>query len=217
MGRKLLLIFFLLMAAFCRLKAQDIPPVTVLDGPILKVDTLSNKLPLDFPLITDPALPSIHLPGTLDLPSEFETKEQRAARINARASQDVKASVDQELAWYKPPKLTPEQKALFSILKLFLVSPYKFQDGYVPVMSASNPFMAVKTPGWAPYENPYSPDKFPQAVRMEYDMATGTYKPVMVEWQQYQKDLFKAGFNAPLYNNEPIPRVPLAPGDRIVH
>ena len=216
MGRKLLLIFFLLMAGFFRLKAQDIPPVTVLDGPVLNADTLSKKLPLDFPLITDPALPSIRMPNSLDLPSEFETKEQRAARINAQTYTDVMSSVDDGLSWYKPPKLSPAVMGLFAVLKLFLTSPYKIPDGYVPVMSASNPFMVIKTPGGAPFENPYSPDKFPQAVRMEYDMATGTYKPVMVDWNQYQKDLFKAGFNAPLYNNEPIPKVKLAPGDRIV-
>ena len=93
MGRKLLLIILLLMAGFFRLKAQDIP-VSVLDGPVLKIDTLSKKLPLDFPLITDPGLPSIRMPNTLGLPSEFETKEQRAARINAQTYTDVMSSVD---------------------------------------------------------------------------------------------------------------------------
>lgn len=43
MGRKLLLIILLLMAGFFRLKAQDIP-VSVLDGPVLKIDTLSKDL-----------------------------------------------------------------------------------------------------------------------------------------------------------------------------
>lgn len=81
-------------------------------------------------------------------------------------------------------------------------------------MSASNPFMAIKTPGGAPYENPYSPDKFPQAVRMEYDTATGTYKPTMVDWKEYQKQL-DVRYNIPI-ENRPIPKVPLAPGDRIV-
>lgn len=213
MGRKLLLIILLLIAGFFRLKAQDIP-VSVLDGPVLKIDTLSKKLPLDFPLITDPGLPSIRMPNTLGLPSEFETKEQRAARINAQTYADVMSSVDDGLSWYRPPELSPVVKGLFSVLKLFLTSPYKFQDGYVPVMSASNPFMAIKTPGGAPYENPYSPDKFPQAVRMEYDTATGTYKPVMVDWKEYQKQL-DVRYNIPI-ENRPIPKVPLAPGDRIV-
>lgn len=111
-------------------------------------------------------------------------------------------------------KIDTLSKGLFSVLKLFLTSPYKFQDGYVPVMSASNPFMAIKTPGGAPYENPYSPDKFPQAVRMEYDTATGTYKPVMVDWKEYQKQL-DVRYNIPI-ENRPIPKVPLAPGDRLV-
>ena len=86
MGRKLLLIFFLLMAGFFRLKAQDIPPVTVLDGPVLNVDTLSKKLPLDFPLITDPALPSIRMPNSLD-----HEEAQRRGEVAQRLTRILEA------------------------------------------------------------------------------------------------------------------------------
>lgn len=216
MGRKLLLIILLLTAGFFRLRAQDIP-VSVLDGPILKVDTLSKKLPLDFPLITDPIEPSIRMPDYLSLPSEFETKEQRAAKANTRAARGVKSSVDENLKWYKPPVLSSAQKALLTVGRLFLTNPNGFQKGTVPMLNSSFPYIFAVTPGGAPCESPYTPDRFPQAVKMEYDMATGTYKPVMVDWKQYQKDLKKAGFNAPLYDNAPIPKVPLAPGDRVVH
>ena len=216
MGRKLLLIILLLTAGFFRLRAQDIP-VSVLDGPILKVDTLSKKLPLEFPLITDPIEPSIRMPDYLSLPSGFETKEQRAARANTRTARDVKSSVNENLKWYKPPKLTPTQRALLTVGKLFLSNPRGFQKGTVPMLNSSFPYIFAPTPGGAPYESPYTPDRCPQAVKMEYDMASGTYKPVMVDWKQYQMDLKKAGINAPLYENKPIPQVPLAPGDRIVH
>ena len=216
MGRKLLLILLLLAAGIIRLKAQDIP-VTILDGPILKTDSLSKKLPLDFPLITDPIEPSIRMPDYLSLPSEFETKEQRAARANTRTARDVKSSVNENLKWYKPPVLSSAQKALLTVGRLFLTNPNGFQKGTVPMLNSSFPYIFAVTPGGAPCESPYTPDRFPQAVKMEYDMATGTYKPVMVDWKQYQKDLKKAGFNAPLYDNAPIPKVPLAPGDRVVH
>ena len=187
MGRKLLLILLLLAAGIIRLKAQDIP-VTILDGPILKTDSLSKKLPL-----------------------------RLAARANTRTARDVKSSVNENLKWYKPPKLTPTQRALLTVGKLFLSNPRGFQKGTVPMLNSSFPYIFAPTPGGAPYESPYTPDRFPQAVKMEYDMASGTYKPVMVDWKQYQMDLKKAGFNAPLYENKPIPQVPLAPGDRIVH
>ena len=216
MGRILLIIsFFLLMADLFRLQAQDIP-VTALDGPVLKSDSLSRNRPRTLPPLINPNYPSLRMPDMLSpFPDGFETKEQRAARLNAQAFNGVKDYIDHDLAWYKPPKYSPAVKSLFTVLKLFLVSPYKFQDGYVPVMSASNPFMAVKTPGWAPEERPYSPEKIPPCIKWEYDIATETYKPVMVEWIQYQKDLLNAGFNTPFYNNAPIPQVPLAPGDRI--
>ena len=212
MGRKLLLIFILLSVGFFRLKAQDIP-VSVLDGPILKSDSLSNKLPLEFPLITDPALPPIKLPDYLSVPSEYETKEQRAARTNARTALDVKAATDQGLKWYKPPKLTSTQKALFAVGKMLFSNPNAFQKGAVPMSNSSFPYIFAVTPGGAPYESPYSPDKIPQCIKLEYDMATGTYKQVMVDWKEYQKEL-NARFNIPI-ENKPIPKVPLAPGDRI--
>ena len=215
MGRKILLIFILLIAGFFRLKAQDIP-VTVLDGPILKSDTLSKHLPLDFPLITDPALPPIKLPDYLSVPTDYETKEERAARINAQTATSVKARVDESLKWVRPPVFTPSQRALLTVGKLLFSNPNSFQKGTVPMLNSSFPYIFAVTPGGAPHENPYSPEKFPQTIKWEYDMASNTYKPVMVDWKQYQKDLQKAGFNAPIYENKPIPKVPLAPGDRLV-
>ena len=205
MGRKLLLIFLLLVAGIIRLKAQDIP-ISILDGPILKADTLSKKLPLDFPLITDPIEPSIRMPDLLSLPSEFETKEQRAARANTRTARSVKSSVDENLKWYRPPKLTSTQRALLTVGKLFLSNPRGFQKGTVPMSNASFPYIFAVTPGGAPYESPYTPDMFPQAVKMEYDMASGTYKPVLVDWRQYQKELKKAGFNVQLVPEDKVKR-----------
>ena len=216
MERRLLLLALLLIAGIGRLQAQDIPPATALDGPVLKTDSLTKILPKTLPPMAAPVFAPIQLPEILNpFPDAFETKEQRAARLNAQARTGLMNSIDYDLAWYKPPKLSPAVKNLLSVLKLFLVSPFKFQDGYVPVMNASNPFMALKTPGWAPEANPYSAESFPPCIKLEFDVATGTYKQVMVDWKQYEKDFNKA-FNKPLYNTDPIPQVPLSPGDRIV-
>lgn len=170
-----------------------------------RVDTTVIK-PKPNPVINTPmffgsGLPFFPVP-TLDQP---ESKEERAARINQETYERVMASVNQNLAPYRPPHLTDAQKALLYIGGLFLTSPYKFRPGTVPLMSASNPFVYAVTPGMAPFEHPYSTDKFPQCIRTELDFSSGTYKQVMVKWEELERSMARS-YGGP-YRLEPVPRM----------
>ena len=199
MSRRILVTVIILTAGLMSLAAQDIP-VSVLDGPIIEADSLKQQ-PKPFPTLLNPIPgPMIRTFSPLFAPlNPFETKEQRAARINARTFYSVQQSVDYNLSWYRPPHYTQGEKILYSILGLFL----------------SNPFVFAKEPGMAPYDSPYSPEYFPQTVKTEYDFATGTYKTVMVSWEDFQKSLLvRPGGNS--FGNTAVPRIEVTPGDRIV-
>ena len=211
MGRKWLLIILLLSAGPRGLQAQG-HTVSVLDGPVVKADSLKTK-PEILPLIVNPVFPRVGMPSRLSpLPNAFETKEQWAARINALTASGVAASVGNNLRWYRPPHLSANARAALFAAGLFLSNPYGFADGYVPLMNHSFPFITAYTPGMAPYDNPYSPDRIPQAIRLEYDAATGTYKQVMVPWADLQKGLNRSFGST--FRNDPIPNIPVTPVDR---
>ena len=158
-------------------KAQDYPS-GLLDGPSFKPDSLTAA-PGFMPSPVFPIQSLVQQPDALMIPM-FETKEQRAARINQRTYNALMKSADQNLYWYRIPKISKTWKLIMGVGKLFLSNPFGFPEGYVPLMNASFPFIYAKTPGMAPYDHPYSPDKFPQCIKSEYDFATGTYKQVMV-------------------------------------
>ena len=204
----------LLVAEAILLKAQD-SPVSLTDGPSLtvKADSLTHQPPTLPPLVEAPD-PIIQLPSTLILPL-FETKEQRAARINARVESDVMQSIGQNLRWYQPPKLTKTTYALLWVGRLFLSNPNRFPDGCIPMMNPSNPFVYFKTPGMAPYEHIYAPEFFPQCIRTEYDFASGTYKQVFLPWQQINADMSRS-FGGP-YRNEPVPKMYFSSTERALH
>jgi len=207
MRGRLSVVLVILLAGSFSLHAQD-HPVTVLDGPVMKTDTIRKKTqPL--PLLGFPAFSTTRMPSFLS-PDPFETKEQRAARINALTSATLMTSLDHDLSWYRPPHLTEAQRMLLLAGKLFLTSPYSFPKGAVPVMNASNPFLHAYTPGWAPYDHPYSPDRFPQSIRLEFDFTTGTYKQVMVKWEDVQKSM-ATGVGSASQQYAPIPTDPLRP------
>ena len=214
MVKRFLFFFLLIAAGLWRLSAQDVP-VQVLDGPVLEVDSVRTRPPLD-PV---PPLPSvgarIQLPSLLDPLPVFETKEQRAARLSSLAASRVSASMEESLKWYRPPHYSAWQKAVFFVMSLFLSGQYDYPEGYVPLMNHSFPFIYAKTPGMAPWDNPYSPDRIPQTVQTEYDFATGTYKQVPLDWKEYQKKLSRSLQGS--LNTSPVPRVSLTPGDRIAH
>ena len=196
-----------LLAGSLSLHAQD-HPVTVPDGPVVKTDSTRNKAQI-LPWMGYPAFSGVQLPSFLTV-DPFETKEQRAARINALTSAKLMSSVDYNLSWYRPPYLTGLQKTLLFAGRLFLTSPYSFPQGAVPVMNASNPFLYAYTPGWAPFEHPYSPDRFPQSIRLDFDFTTGTYKQVMVKWEDLQKSMGNR-FGSYSQQYAPIPTDPLRP------
>lgn len=214
MSRRILVTIVALAVGMMRLGAQD---VRILDGPALEVEDSLNVRPKPFPTLLNPIPgPMIQTLSPLFAPlNPFETKEQRAARINARTFYSLRQSVDYNLTWYRPPHYTQGEKILYSILALFLSAPFGYKEGYTPLMNPNNPFVYAKIPGMAPYDNPYSPENFPQTVRTEYDFATGTYKTVMVGWEDFQKSLLaRPGGNS--FGNAPIPQVVVTPGDRIV-
>ncbi len=202
-------LFVLLIAGALSLRAQDVP-TTILDGPLIKADTLRTR-PAPLPVMGTAPAPGIRQPSILR-PPLFETKEQRAARINAAVQANVMNYMDQSLAWYRPPKLSREVKMALFMASLFLSNPYGFREGYVPLMNHSFPFIEAKTPGMAPYDNPYSPDRFPQAIRSEYDFATGKYKQVMVPWDEYEKNMARSFGGA--YNTAPVPKIAVTPVER---
>jgi len=175
-----------------------------------KADTLVHHRPVTINLSVD--APEASQPFTLSLPDPGETKEQRAARINKETYHRVMTSVEHDLSWYKPRKLSQAELALLSIGALFLKGPYSFQQGTRPVMSASNPFMYNKEPGGAPIVHPYSPAAFPQCIQLEYDFKSCTYKEVMVKWEDVQKSMERR-YGPPI--SDPIPRMQFHSTDRL--
>ena len=181
----------LLMAAAIGLHAQEhVDTVTIKPKPITSLSLFSGTW--------QPVFPS--LGGTAE-----ESKEERAARINRETYTRVMASVQQNLSWHQPAKLSKAEMALLFVGGLFLNSPYKFRPGTVPLMNASNPFVYAVTPGKAPFEHPYSTDKFPQCIRTELDFSSGTYKQVMVKWEELERSMAKS-YGGP-YRLEPVPRM----------
>lgn len=214
MQGKVLISLILLCSAAIGLRAQDYP-VSVLDGPDLNVDSLSvdqSVKPAALPLLAFPRFPLMLPRQTLLMPS-FETKEQRAARINQQTFDAVMTSVDQNLYWHRPPEIPKQWMPVLFVARLFLSNPYAFPEGYVPMMNASFPFIYAKTPGMAPYENPYTTDMFPKCIDSEYDFSTGTYKQVMVDWSEVQNRMSSSSFGR---YYQPVPSIPVTPVERMM-
>ena len=222
MGRRLLYIIVLLVAVAFSLGAQEVP-VTASDGPVMKADTLESR-PKPVPFRGRPGFmgsyrsPSLRAPSSLS-PSlmppgqmEFETKEQFAARINASAYAAVMQSVDRDLYWHRMPNYSRPVMVAMTIASLFLSNPFGFREGYVPLMNPSFPFIFAATPGWAPYEHPYSTEAFPQSIGAEFDLATGTYKQVVLDWSEVQKNMTRSFGGS--FKYEPVPKIPVTPVER---
>lgn len=213
MMRRLVCISFLLCSFINGLEAQEYP-VSILDGPALKVDSTSLRpaaRPSVTPTFLSPSFPLVRNPMALMAPPEFETREQRAARINLRTYNSVMASVDQNLYWYRMPKIPKPWKQILGAARLFLSNPNGVPEGCVPLMNQSFPFIYAKIPGMAPFENPYTSDRIPRCIDTEYDFATGTYKQVMVDWSEVQKKMSVS--DIPL-SSRPIPPAPPTPAGR---
>ena len=209
MNRRFLSVLAFLFAGALLLRAQD-HPTQILDGPVVKADSLQTRPEL-LPRLGVVTSPGIQMPSIL-APMPFETKEERAARINAATKAKVSKSISDNLVWYRPPHLSTAARSALFVAGLFLSNPYGFRSGYVPLMNHSFPFITAAVPGKAPYESPYSPDKIPQAIRLEYDFATGTYKQVMVPWSEVQKKMSRSFGGA--YQSEAVPRIAVTPVER---
>ena len=197
-------------------RAQEVP-VTVLDGPLVKADTLESRPKPVFrpasPFSSGIMSPSFRQPSFLSpLDFPFETREQRAARINALARSSVMGSIDRDLYWHRLPNFSKPLEMTLKASRMFLSNPFGFRPGYAPLMNPSFPWIDVYVPGQAPYEYPYSPERFPQSISLEFDIATGTYKQVMVDWNDLRKNMARSFGGA--YRNDPVPKVPVTPVER---
>jgi len=117
----------------------------------------------------------------LTMPFDYESYEQWAQRMNCQAHKNMMESVG--LSFKGAKTFTHFSIHLPTNFSHYLnISLYhdRFPAGCVPVMNSSFPFIYAKVPGCAPVENKYSPDKFPQCVKAEYDSITGTYKQSIV-------------------------------------
>ena len=101
-----ILLFILLAAGALALRAQDYP-ATPIDGPAMKADSLRQK-PEFSPLMGYSVYSRIRMQGIL-APIGFESREERAARINAATSADVLSSVGRNLELYRPPHYSREE------------------------------------------------------------------------------------------------------------
>ena len=162
------------------------------------------------PLFADP-FQALYLSGMPEMP---ESKEERAARINRETFLRVMASVQQNLAPYRPASLSRTEMALLFIGSLFLTSPYQFREGTTPVMNASNPFVYAVVPGGVPVVYRYSPEAFPQSIRLEHDFKSGTYRQVMVRWEDLEKSMSRSFGGSP-YRTEPVPKVQFHSTDKL--
>ncbi len=142
----------------------------------------------------------------------YETREELAARVDASTKARVMASIDQDLYWHRLPKLSRPAMLAYSLAGLFLSNPFGFREGYVPLMNPSFPFIDAYTPGMAPYERQYSTDFFPQAIDVEFDLSSGTYKQKSVDWTELQKNMARSFGGA--YRYEPVPQIPVTPVER---
>lgn len=205
MGRKWLYTVILLVVSTIGLHAQV---------HVEKSDTVSMK-PRPVPIITSPlfsdAWHSVYFSTGVGV---VESKEQQAARINQETFYRVMTSVNHYLDGYRPPVLSDTEKALLFVAGFFLTSPYKFQPGTVPLMSASNPFIYAVTSGGAPSIYPYSPGAFPQCIRSEYDFRSGTYQQVMVKWDELESSMSRS-FGGH-YRNESVPRMQFLSTDKLL-
>ena len=125
MVEKLLLTLILLVPGALILRAQDYP-VSPPDGPALRVkEDTSTLQPHSYSLMELSPAPDIRLPSTL-VPPPFETKEQKAARINLRTEADVMRSVQLNLMGYQPPRFSLPEKstALCTVTTLAGSIPY---------------------------------------------------------------------------------------------
>ena len=118
--------------------------------------------------------------------------------LNEAAREGVMSYIGSRFASEKIPEIPMYVMIPLALSGMFLwndpwsaIEEYKLgyhQHGYVP-LSMTNPFVSAWLPGWAPYEDLSGGEFFPKAVETEFDIATGKFRQVAVDWTEYQKKL----------------------------
>lgn len=188
-----------LLSGMTAASAQDAPVLSV-GGRDFAPDSLYQAPSMLFyPAFSAPRLPSLLRP---DLPV---SREDRAMAGDFAVHSEVMKSVAAYL----------RQVPLFEITatgaRPRFGNPFAIPYGHVPMGNSSNPFVTAMTPGWQPEPYKYSPESIPQCIRLEYDFASGTWKQVMVDWEEYTEQM--SGFSENL-QTEPVPAVPVTPVER---
>lgn len=187
-----------------------------LDGPALTAS--EDSLSLDVRRDILPA-PLFSAPMTFEMFSKmpvpaFETKQQRAARLNLNTAMSVMNSLRGNLAPDIPHIPYYLYPALF-VAGFFLTPQFSVPYGYYPMMHPANYFAVAKIPGNGPEAvGMYSPEVIPQCIELEYDFATGTYKQKMVDWNTFEKRM--STINPANFNIAPVPRIPINDVERRV-
>lgn len=194
-----------LLAGTMTALAQDVPAVQV--APLLTVD--EGKYAADSLYSPPPAMffavpPAPHLPSQL-LPDIPVSQEDRAIAMNFAVHAAVTASVAESM------KAVPMVDIIATTGWMPFANPFAIPYGYVPLGNSSNPFIVAKIPGWNPEPDKYSPESIPQCIKLEYDFATGTYRQVMVSWEEYTRQMAKFPANI---RTDPVPAVPVTPVER---
>lgn len=190
--------FFLsgMTAAF----AQDFNTIPLGGEDEFAADSLLDVGPLlPAPMFRAPMLPSILQP---EMPA---TKEERAAYINSLIHSRVMKSVDGNLQYVSMVDIQARTGWMP------FANPFAVPYGYVAMGNASNPFVIALIPGWEPEPYRYSPEAIPQCIKLEYDFATGTYRQVMVDWEEYTRQMSSFPLNL---QTQPVPSVPVTPVER---
>lgn len=185
--------------------AQDVPAVQV--APLLTVD--EGKYAADSLYSPPPAMffavpPAPHLPSQL-LPGIPVSREDRTIAVNFAVHAALTASVAESM------KAVPLVDITATTGWMPFANPFAIAYGYVPLGNSSNPFIVAKIPGWNPEPDKYSPESIPQCIKLEYDFATGTYRQVMVSWEEYTRQMAKFPANI---RTDPVPAVPVTPVER---
>lgn len=175
------------------------------DGPVVKPDT--TKAPVTLPsnlMGVSSILPPLGM-NRLTVPAGPMSRQDiyyaKRSFIASRVIPDISANLNSSI--YTPDKrLMP----LFFVAGFFLSAPLAIPEGYRG-FNPSFPYALYLIPGGQPTTNMYGPDMIPQTIRSEFDMATGTYKSVMIPWEQVE--LNTRAWHLGGYNTSPLKMGPM--------
>lgn len=123
-------------------------------------------------------------------------------------------AIDNNIRPYKPITLPTTAMILLKVATLLLPYNESFAYGEVPMLNSSFVHIKAIVPSGAPYELMYSPEMFPQRVKTEYDILSGTYIRKIVSFDEFQKNMS----NRMLLMNDyaPVPKMAVTPVERMM-